>query len=262
MREPHLTDHRTILRYGPMLDVDGLEVLFAHNWYQDAEQIAADLRPSGLRFPVVHAEKSIGPAMGSAQMEERALGLERLTINCRFGAQIGATRLVLHLWGRPGSDEHFERNLDMLDACLTIADNAGLELAVEAIPCDYADPLSNVHRAMEQDRRCLVALDTEFLALHQQLEESLAASWLWQDGRVRHVHIKDYDGQMAEPNGYRRYLHPGQGHIDFPGFFKGLEAQGFQGTISLEASGVQQDDRIDIARIQKSLAYLRALLER
>src|ERR1051326_2181584 len=161
MREPHLTDHRTILRYGPMLDVDGLEVLFAHNWYRDIERIAADLLPSGLRFPVVHAEKSIGPAMGSAEVEEQALGLERLAINCRFGARLGARLLVLHLWGRPGSDEHFERNLEMLDACLAIAASSGLELAVEAIPCDYSDPLSNVRRAMEQDRRCLAALDTE-----------------------------------------------------------------------------------------------------
>src|ERR1051326_3665327 len=256
MREPHLTDHRTILRYGPMLDVDGFEILFAHNWYQEAEHIAADLRPSGLRFPVVHAEKSIGPALGSAQAEERVLALERLRINCRLGERIGARLLILHLWGRPGSDEHFERNLDMLGACLAMAASAGLELAVETIPCDHADPLTNVQRAIQQDQRCLVALDTEFLAFHQQLEESLKAQWLWQEGRVRHVHMKDYDGRMTEPNGYRRYLHPGEGTIDFPGFFKGLAAQGFQGAISLEASGVHQDDSIDTERIQRSLALL------
>jgi sugar phosphate isomerase/epimerase len=244
-----------------MLEVDGLEIMFFRAWYPEVEHVAAKLLASGLRFPIIHAEKSIGPSLGSPLAEERAQGLERLAINCRFGAQLGARLLVLHLWGLPDSDEHLERNLGMLDACLALAASAGLELAVETIPCVRADPLSNVYRAIEQDRRCLVALDTEFLTFHQQLEESLATDWLWQDGRVRHVHIKDYDGQMFGPNNFRRYLHPGEGSIDFSSFFKGLAAQGFHGSITLEASGVQQDGTIDMARVQTSLAFLHGLLK-
>jgi|SRR5579859_7325764 len=259
---PGWESYQAILRYGPLLEADGLEVLFYSSWYPDVEHIAGELRASGLRFPVIHTEKGIGPALGSAEPEEQAQGIKQLAVNCRFASQVGARLAVLHLWGWPGSDEHLERNLEMLAACLTTAAEEGLELAIETLPCVRADPLSNVQRAIEQDERCLVALDTEFLALYQQLEASLEATWLWQGGHVRHVHIKDYDGLVAEPDGRRRFLHPGDGHIDFAGFFKGLAAQGFRGSISLEASGLQRDCSIDIERIQASLAFLRKLLAR
>ncbi len=241
--------------------MDGLEVLFYPSWYPKAEQIAADLRASGLCFPVMHTEKSIGPALGNADAKERAQGLQRLEANCQFARQLGVKLAVLHLWGLPDSDHYMERNLAMLDACLTVAANAGIHLAVETIPCERADPLSNARLALEQDKRCLIALDTEFLAVHQQLEASLASAWLWQGPSVQHVHIKDYDGQMVDQIGRRRYLHPGEGKIDFARFFRGLAQQGFNGSISLESSGVQPDRSIDISRVQKSLLFLRSLME-
>jgi sugar phosphate isomerase/epimerase len=259
-RVPHLTDHRAILRYGPGLPADGLEVMFHLGWYAQVERVTDDLLTTGLKFPAVHAEKSTGTAMGSADASERATGLERLQVNCQFANQIGAKLVVLHLWGLPGSDEHIERNLATLGPCLDIAEEAGVQLAVETIPCARADPLTHIRRAMEQDARCMIALDTEFLAQHQQLEEALTAAWLWKDGRVRHVHIKDYDGQAATPDGYRRYLHPGEGHIDFARFFAALQNQGFDGAISLEASVVNQDNSIDVEKLKKSMNRLKTLV--
>lgn len=255
-------DYRAILKYGPALDVDGLELLFYHQWYAQVDQIAADLRASGLRFPVMHSEKSIGPALGSSDPAEQARALEKLEKNCRLGQHLGTAVLVLHLWGTPGSDEYLERNLEMLGDCISIADAAGLALAVEAIPGRLADPLTNVRRALEQDERALVALDTEFLALHKQLEQALAADWLWQGGRVRHVHIKDYDGQVVDANNNRRYLHPGEGTVDFPAFFRGLAARDYQGCVSLEASVMQPGGVADLPRLYTSLAHLRELAAR
>jgi sugar phosphate isomerase/epimerase len=251
-------DYRAILQYGPTLDVDGLELLFYHQWYEQFDQVAADLRASGLSFPVIHAEKTIGPALGASEPEQRA-ALRKLRENCRLGQQLGAELLVLHLWGLPGSDEQFECNLSMLGECLKIAADADMALAVETIPCLQADPLTNVRRAIEQDARAQVALDTEFLAYHQQLDEALASDWLWQEGRVKHIHIKDYNGQLADANGYRRFLHPGEGQIDFARFFDRLVQRGFAGTISLEASVVHPDGRVDLPKLHASLADLRRL---
>jgi sugar phosphate isomerase/epimerase len=245
-----------------LLEADGLEVLFYSSWYPEAERIAGKLLASGLRFPVLHTEKSIGPSLGSAEPEEQEQGLKRLEANCQFASQLGARLAVLHLWGLPDSDEQLERNLEMLGACLALAIRAGLELAVEIIPCVRATPLSNVRRAIEQDARCLVALDTEFLAFHQQLDGVFTAEWLWKGRRIQHIHIKDYDGQMADPDNRRRYLHPGEGKIDFPHFFSELAKRGSNGSISLEASGVQRDGSINIYQIQASIALLRSLLER
>lgn len=261
-RESLLPDHRPILSIGPSLEADGLELLFYKAWYADVDQVAADLLASGLRFPVLHSEKSIASALGSVDTTERARALEKLEKNCLLGRRLGTQLLILHLWGMPGSDEHLERNLDMLGACISVAQEAGLALAVETIPCAQADPLTNVRRALEHDERALVALDTEFLTLHKQLDQALAADWLWQGGRVRHVHIKDYDGQMADANHYRRYLHPGEGAVDFPAFFRGLARRDYQDRVSLEASVVQPDGVVDLPKLRTSLAHLRELVAR
>jgi sugar phosphate isomerase/epimerase len=259
-RDPDYTDYRAVVVYGPGLEVDGFEVMFYAGWYAEVEHIAAELRRSGLRFPAVHVEKSIGTLLGSSQPEKREQGIERFAANCRLGSLLGARVLVLHLWGLPELDEQLERNLQGLEACLAVAEQSGLHLAVETIPGSKADPLSNVRRAVDQDERCTVALDTEFLALYHQLEAALNSDWLWQKVRVRHIHIKDFDGHPFLGDQRRRYLHPGEGYIDFTHFFDGLKQRRFTGNISLEASAIRRDGSIDMERLKVSLAMLRGCI--
>jgi len=113
----------------------------------------------------------------------------------------------------PHLDTYLEHNLRPLARCLDIAEQYGLELAIETIPCISSDPLSNVRRACKHDARSRIALDSEFLAIHDQLDDVFAASWLWQTGLVRYVHLKDYDGTPFSEGG-RRYVHLGEGQID------------------------------------------------
>jgi sugar phosphate isomerase/epimerase len=254
------TGYQAILTYGPELEVDGFELMFYPDWTSEIEQIAAGLARSGLHFPAIHAEKGIGPALVSSRAQVREQGRQWMTASCRLGSLVGAKLLIFHLWGLPDSDELFEQNLQMLEGCLSLTDQFGLELAIETIPCTRADPLSNVRRAIEQDARCAVALDTEFLALHNQLEEALKTDWLWQNNLVRHVHIKDYDGGAYSPDNYRRYLHPGEGCIDFTQFCAVLKQRRFSGYISLEASVVNRDGTRDMQRLKKSLTFLRRLM--
>lgn len=256
-RFPELTDYQSILEYGPLLDADGLEVMFFPAWTDDIEHIATTLRDSDLRIPAIHAEKGIGPALISSQPEERAQGWRWLRAGCRLGQIVGAKTLVVHLWGLPDSDDRLEDNLTVLPDCITMAEQYNLTLAVETVPARSGDTLGSVRRAVEQDHRCRVALDTEFLALHGQLEAALDAGWLWRDRRVPHIHIKDYDGALYSTDNYRRYLHPGEGTIDFPRFFAALKARHYDGNISLEASIVHRDGTRDIARLKRSLAELK-----
>lgn len=256
-RFPDLTDYQSILKYGPMLAVDGLEVMFFPGWTDDIEHIAAGLRASGLRFPAIHAEKGIGPALISAQSAEREQGWRWLQAGCRLGQVVGAKTLVFHLWGLPDSDDRLADNLAILPDCITMAEQYGLTLAVETVPCRSGDTLGNARRAIEHDKRCRVALDTEFLALHQQLETALDVGWLWQDQRICHIHIKDYDGAMYSTDNYRRYLHPGEGTIDFHHFFAALRARHYNGCISLEASIVNRDGTRDIEKLKHTLELLR-----
>lgn len=259
-RFPDITDYQSILRYGPELPVDGLEVMFFPAWTREIEQIAEVLRQSGLDVPAIHAEKGSGPALISPHEEEREQGWRWLEASCYLGQVLQARIVVFHLWGLPTSDDDMARNLAVLGGCIDIAERYGLRLAVETIPCRKHDPLRNVYMAGEHDARCAVALDTEFLALYGQLEKALQADWLWESGRVQHIHVKDYDGQMYSADNYRRYLHPGEGNIDFPRFFSGLKEWRYDGYISLEASIVRPDGSRDFAKLKRSLELLRVMM--
>jgi sugar phosphate isomerase/epimerase len=259
-RYPTLIDHKDIAKYAPPLPVAGLEVMYYPEWTPQIEQIARDLLATGLHFPALHVEKNAGPALISENTDERAQGREWLKASCRLGELIGARVAVFHLWGQPGSDEHIERNLAILSECLDIAEMHGLELAVETVPCTQSTPLEIVRRVIEQDDRCRIALDTEFLAIHGQVEAALEADWLWNANRVRHIHLKDYDGQQYTADGYRRYLHPGEGRLDFAHFFAHLKQRNFNGNLSLEASVVNPDGSRDTQKLQSTLEQLQAIL--
>jgi sugar phosphate isomerase/epimerase len=257
-RYPDFTDHRLILQYGPQLGVDGLEILFYPSWYTLLDQIAADLRASGLHFPVLHTEKNIGVALGSEKRTQREQAVRWLEKNCRLGHLIGSRTVVLHLWGWPELDDNLANNLELLSDCLDKAEDYDLQIAIETIPARVRDPLSNIQLAIADDQRSQVALDTEFLARHRQIEEVFEAGWLWQEQRVRHVHIKDFNGHsLSSPDGKRQYLHPGEGIIDFTSFFARLQQHGFTGTISLEAPAINGEGQVDIARLQASLNFIK-----
>lgn len=255
-RFPDFVDYRTVLRYGTQLDVDGFELMFYPSWYSAIERIGGELHASGLAFPAMHTEKSIGVALGKASSEKREQGIQSFAKNCRLAAMLDTRVLVLHLWNWPDLDDHLEYNLHALPLCLDIAAHHYLQLAIETIPGRHHAPLDNVQRAVEHDARCRVALDTEFLAQYDQLEEVFRRDWLWQNGRVSHIHIKDFDGTPFA-NGVRRYLHPGEGSIDFEQFFSNLKQCGFDGNLSLESPAVDANGHVAIERLQQSLSLIR-----
>ncbi len=252
-RYPTLIDHLDIAQYAPALPVAGLEIMYYPQWTPRVDEIARDLLATGLHFPALHVEKNAGPLMISEDATERAQGREWLTASCRLGELVGARVAVFHLWGLPGADEQIERNLAVLSECVDIAGVYGLRLAVEAVPCVKSTPLAVIQQVIERDTRCQVALDTEFLAIHGEMEEALESDWLWSDGLVSHIHLKDYDGRQYTADGYRRYLHPGEGQLDFPRFFACLKGRNFSGNLSLEASVVNPDGTRDTLKLRKTL---------
>jgi sugar phosphate isomerase/epimerase len=259
-RHPDFTDYRSILKYAPELPVDGLEVLFYESWYGRLQQIAADLVESGLSMPVVHCEKSI--AFFSAEAQATKLAYEHLSLNCYLAQEIGAKVLVFHLWGWRQSDAEFDGTLDALPRCVDIAEEHGITLAVEITPSLITPPLKRAEQVMERDARCRITLDTEFLASHGQLDAALEMDSLWEEQRVVHIHIKDYDGQWLDAGGNRRYVHPGEGTINFPNFFAALEAREYNGTVSLESPVIARDGSVDLAKLRRSLTYIRELIPR
>ncbi|HKF14242.1 MAG TPA: sugar phosphate isomerase/epimerase [Gaiellaceae bacterium] len=179
-------------------------------------------------------------------------------MNCRTAAALGAKTLVLHLWELPNGDEQIERNLEELPSCLDTADAYNVSLAVETIVGSSGTSLANLRLALERDPRCGATLDTGFLAFHGQLAESISAEWLWTDKRVRHVHIKDFDGRLRA-GGRRRYLLPGEGALDLNAFLGGLVERGYGGAITVEASALSADGELDEARLEQIAGVVREL---
>jgi len=261
-RHPDFPEHERILRHGGSLPADGLELVACDAWFDgDPARVGAALAAAGLDFPVVHAEKRIGAGLSG---DDPSPALARFRANVELARAVGGRTVVLHLWELPDGDRFLERNLAALRELVDACESAGLTLAVETIPCMLGSPLVNLRRVVDADPRARVTLDTEFLALHGQLHEAVAADWLWGgDGngpsRVAHVHVKDFAGELRGPDGRRRYLIPGDGMLDLACFFAGLRARGYEGTVTLEAPGVRDDGEPDLERIGEGLRRLRAL---
>lgn len=256
-RGPDATNEARVERFGPHLTADGLEVMIYESWYGKLDEIARRFRALGLPMPVTHGEKSIGPDLAAADPAIRDRAFERFDANCRFTAAIGADRIVLHLWGLPDSDARIEHQLADLPALLDCAETHGLMLAVEAIPCVVSNPLSVVRRVMERDSRARVAIDTEFLAMHGQLDAVFEADWLWDVNAVVHVHVKDYNGALVDETGRRRYLHPGHGAIPFDAWFGRLAGTGYDAAISLESPVVGPHGEVSLDVANASVGWLR-----
>jgi sugar phosphate isomerase/epimerase len=246
---PTRADHRLVAE-ARGLPVDAFELSIYPGWIDGGDAVAEDLAAIGLPVETAHAEKAIGARLS----EGDATAVERLERNARLAGGLGARLLVLHLWELPLGDRHLERNLELLPACIDAAGEHGLELAVETIPCSVGSPLGNAARAVERDPRCLVVLDTEFLALHGELDGALDAGL-----PVAHVHLKDFAGVILHGDPRRRYLLPGEGRLELDSFLADLRSRGYEGAVTLEASAVDPEGALDVGRLEEIAAALRRL---
>jgi len=247
-RFPDAPAHEPIVEWCPRLDADGLELSISRIW--DAGRVEHDLAAAGLRFATAHVDKRIGAEL----LEDAGAALAQLASDCRLAASLGAKLVVLHLWELPVGDRRLDENLALLPACLDAAEEAGVTLTVETIPCSVGSPVENVKRALDADERCRVTLDTEFLAHHGQLEAALADDDLWE--AVAHVHVKDYGGGLRDPAGKRSYLIPGEGSIAFERVFETVRNRRYEGALTLEVSAVTPSGRVDVQRFREAEAWL------
>ena len=248
-RHPTRADHR-LVEEARGLPCDGLELSIYPSWVEEAERIAADLADLALPFETAHAEKAVGAQLSEG--DETAI--ERLEGSALIASRVGARLLVLHLWELPLGDRYLERNLELLPSCADVAERHGLTLGIETIPCSVGSPLANVAKAVEREPRCVAVLDTEFLALHGELDAAPAAGL-----PVGHVHVKDFGGEIRHGDPRRRYLLPGEGALDLDGFLRRLTTDGYEGAATLEASAVDPEGGLDHARVAEIAAALRRL---
>src|SRR5215213_7357369 len=247
-RHPNRADHR-LPAAAPHLPCAAFEPSIYSGWIEEVDAVAERIAALALPVETAHAEKAVGARLSEGDPQ----AVERLERSARLAARVGARLLVLHLWELPLGDRQLERNLDLLPACADVVERAGLLLGIETIPCSVGSPLANVARAVEREPRCVAVLDTEFLAMHGELE-AVADAGL----PVGHVHVKDFAGKTRHGDPRLRYLLPGEGALDLDGFLDRLGADGYDGTITLEPSAVDPDGGLDRTRLAAIATALRA----
>lgn len=256
---PNFPDYKTILINANKINADGLELIIYPNWYNQIESITGKFCSSGLNFPVVHADKDIGPIITELYTVDYSNGMDILKLNCEVAKELNAKLMVLHLWGLPLSDDKFENNIAAFEKCLEIAESYGIRIAVETLPCRKSDPINNLRKLVEKYPQTKVVLDLRMLSYHDLLWTALETKWLWEKECAAHMHISDYKGKPYLMEGIKNCLFPGEGDIDFFRFFNMIKKLNYKGTLTLECASpsLVKNGTPDYDEINNSLSYIR-----
>lgn len=254
---PNGRDYRLLAKLAPQLDCDGFEFMMYDSWYGEVDALTAFLRSLQRPIPVVHCEKRIGELISLGEDMDEAL--RRFEINCALAQQLGADRLVVHLWDGLTSDRRFHNNLAAYPTLRDIAGAHGLELLVENVVCSIADPMQRRRELLAVDPVVRFVFDTKMAAFHGQLEQLFAPenAWLWQEGHIRHFHMNDYAGGYKDWENLRT-LPIGTGHIDWPQMFEFLDSIGYDGTLTVESTAFDRSGAVDTEMLNRQFRLLRA----
>ncbi|MBO0702049.1 MAG: GNAT family N-acetyltransferase [Candidatus Dormibacteraeota bacterium] len=244
----HVSSIGEVLRRAALLPVDGFEFLIQRSHAGRLDEVLPPLLESGLSFPVVHLSKAVGARL------PHPVARAELADNLRFAAALGAGLGVLHLWDLPDSDRDLDGRLAAYAVARELADDCGIELGIESIPCSVGTPLRDLRALLHRHPDATLVLDTEFLALHGELAEALETEELWR--AVRHLHVKDFGGSLTDADGARQWRSPGEGTIDFRPVSAALVRESFRHTVSLEIGPGQTVDGPDWGRLPALLKRL------
>jgi sugar phosphate isomerase/epimerase len=262
---PNGRNHRLLWDVASRVEADGFELMLYDDWYPFLDRVVSDLLPLGLCVPVLHVEKGIGHLIGLGGEENRQKALEQYRANLWTANQFGAKKLVLHLWNGPSLDTAIERNLEIEAELRRMATAEGLLLTVENVVTygETADhPLDYMKRLLELDPDVCFTYDLKMAAFHLQNSRVWEPSWsfLWEKGRVAHLHVSDYAGGFMDWKNLRT-RHLGEGHIDFEDFFRRYNQTERCDTVTLECLSFREDGSLDVDGINEDVRKLRNLLK-
>ena len=259
---PNGRDFRLFQRYVPMLDCDGIEFILYDSWYPETEAITEVLKSLHKDIPVFHCEKTLAEHISRGGKEETEEGFRKFRVNCAMAAELGAEKMVLHLWNGVISDDHFENNLEAFGDLRRIAEEYGLDLLVENVVC-HRDPMSHWAELRDRYPDIHFVFDTKMADFHRQMDLLYQPryDWLWKDGHIRHYHVNDYSGGHMDWSNLK-VLPMGAGHIDFDRFFGFISRIGYRGTFTFEATGFDREGTVHIDMLNAQFARARQYLSK
>jgi len=254
---PNGRNHRLLREYVPQLACDGFEFMLYDTWYPSIDTVIADVKALGLNIPVMHCEKRIGEMLA---VRDYKAAEEAFRLNCRVAYEIGADKMVLHLWNGVISDSDIDANFGGYIMLRDMAHGYGLTLTVENVVCSHSSPMSHIDR-LARETDAVFTFDTKMAAFHSELDAifSPERADLWQDGRIKHLHINDYGGGYMDWQSLRT-LHLGEGHIDFGDFFAKLRSCNYRGDFTIESTAFLPDGTVNLDKLNRDFEMLRKYL--
>lgn len=262
--KPNGRNYRLLEDLSGQLSCDGFEFMMYSSWYEEAEEIAGYLQEMKLHIPVLHCEKHIGEAIsrnGEGDWDEALWKFEK---NCEIAQKIGAEKLVIHLWDGLISDQNFANNLQCFGELAALARQYRIDLLVENVVCNQKDPMTHWCELAERYPDIHFIYDTKMAAFHEQLPliYEPAYAWLWNEGRIRHLHINDYGGGYMEWSELKT-LPIGEGHIDFDQFFYFIREKKYMGDFTVEATAFDRETgEIDVEMLNRCFERIRQYLSK
>jgi len=271
-------DYTLLKEYAPKLDCDGFEFMMSSSWYQILDDVIAAVKSYGLNIPVIHSQKSLGEALcgmttiftetgfhdhvmtEDEDKEAYSQGTERFKLNLKLAVELGAEKMVLHLWNGTVSDRNIEKNVERYGEWKSLADKAGIELLVENVICNTNSPLYNMNLVAKEYPDAGFVYDTKMAEFHNETMKLFSPEYEYivKEGRIRHLHINDYG------SGYMDWAHMqvlpiGAGHIDFDSFFKKMGEYGYTGDYTVESTALAKDGTVDFDMLNECFRKIREL---
>ena len=244
---------------------DGFEFIIEFHMYEagyeDTEEQKRLLKELNLCIPVVHCDKMVGEYISIGGEENTAEAYRLFEINCDFAKNIGAEKLVLHLWGGRASDGQIRNNIAAYPRLKEIAETYGLDLLVENVVCNTENPMKHLSELREQYPNARFLFDTKMAAFHEELEllYETEYDWLWKEGHIRHYHVNDYAGGYMDWANLSA-LPVGTGILDFERFFAFLKGTGYEGDLTTEGVAFDEEGNVDVELLNRQFKYIREKL--
>lgn len=250
-----------IEKYADKLSCDGFEFMMYSSWYARLRELGDFLVSTGLSFPTMHCEKHIGEWFTTGEEYAVRSALRLFECNCELARRIGADRLVLHLWNGLPSDSRFENNLAVFGSLEKIAADRGVTIVVENVVCHEKEPMIHWRQLAEMYPEVRFLFDTKMAAFHNEVDALFSDEyeWLWQQNRIRHLHINDYGGGYMDWHALK-VLPIGSGKVDFDSFFGNLKKRGYSGDYTVEATALRPDGSVDIDMLNGCFEKIRDYL--
>lgn len=260
--KPNGRDYRLLKDLSGKLACDGYEFMMYSSWYEEIDEIAEALQDMGLNIPVMHCEKHIGEAIGRNGEGDFSEAFWKFEKNCELAKRIDAGKLVIHLWDGMISDQNFANQLCAYKELDAIAKGYGIDILVENVVCNKVDPMTHWCELANDYPDIHFIFDTKMAAFHEQLPliYEKEYEWLWTEGRIRHLHINDYDGGYMDWARLKA-LPIGDGHIDFTEFFHFIKGKNYEGDFTVEATAFDRETgEIDTDMLNRCFAAIRGYL--